>query len=59
MAGSAFGHFKSGNAGSSHRDGNCFAVLADCVHFGKRLIEMLLVPPDRQNKAPARRAGAF
>src|SRR5882724_226196 len=46
----------AGNAGSSHRDGNCFAVLADCVRFGKRLIETLLVPPDRQNKAPARGA---
>jgi hypothetical protein len=44
MPGSALVISNAGNGGSSHRDGNCFAVLADCVRFGKRLIETLLVP---------------
>jgi hypothetical protein len=39
MVGSASCQFQGGDAGPSHWDGNCFASLAECVHFQQRLNE--------------------
>ena len=59
MTGSASCQLQGGDAGPSHWDGNCFAPLAECVHFEQRLNESCGWFGNSEKARARRRRGLF